>query len=266
MAIYSRDNPALFERALQSILNQVLPDTVDLRLYIGIDGPIGNNLQQVIDKNASRIYRIVQSKVNSGLAVTLNSLISVRQDEEFFFRMDADDVSLQNRFIRQIAYFDLHSQLDIIGTDIIEVDDVLHTKRIVSFCRGPNHARELIAKRVPVAHPTVCFRSRVFDKIAGYPERRGNEDIAMWFECMRCGFLFDNVPEPLLLFTVSPDFWARRGYDKSISEFFCYIRGIWMLYGITWYYIYPIVRLALRLSPAFISKWLYRTSVRNRLR
>jgi len=263
MAIYANDDATLLERALESVLTQSLPEDVEIRLYMGIDGPIDSELENVVQRFASRIFKISRSDINIGLAATLNRLISMRSDEAFFFRMDADDVSLPGRFSTQLEYFDSNPLIDILGTDIIEVQTETGTRRIVKFCQSPEDARRMIAKRVPVAHPSVCIRARVFDKLGGYPTRRGNEDIAMWFECMKSGFVFDNVPSPLLLFTVGPTFWMRRGYAKAFSEFACYLRGIRDLDGVTWRYVFPIARLALRLSPPALSKWMYGTGLRQ---
>jgi hypothetical protein len=263
MAIYAHDDATLFARALDSVLTQSHPDNVTMHVYLGVDGPIGPELEKVLHLNEGRIFKTSRSSSNIGLAATLNRLISMRSNEAFFFRMDADDISLPGRFMAQLEYFKSKPQTDILGTDIIELQTETGTQRLVKFCQSSEDARRMIAKRVPVAHPSVCIRARVFDKLGGYPARRGNEDIAMWFECMKNGFVFDNVPLPLLLFTVGPNFWKRRSYAKAFSEFRCYVRGIWDLDGITWRFAYPVARLALRLSPTALSKWIYGTGLRH---
>lgn len=265
MSVYVRDDPQLLKRALNSIFSQELPQGYALRLFLGVDGPIGPGLTEIIEKHRSQIFLLYTSPVNVGLAAVLNQLVSRRSDEEFYFRMDADDVSLPGRFMAQILHMEKHKDIDILGTDIVEVDVAAGTERVVSFCRGPENARRFIAKRVPVAHPTVCFRAHVFNKVPGYPTVHANEDIAMWFACMRAGFKFDNVPEVFLAFTISPNFWKRRSYEKAFYEFLCYMTGIRTLYGITWRYVYPLARLGVRLSPTFISKWMYGNGMRRLL-
>ena len=263
MSIYANEDATSFGKALDSVLTQSLPDKVSMRLYLGVDGPIGPELEKVIRLREGLIFKTSRSSYNIGLAATLNRLISTRSDEALFFRMDADDISLPGRFMAQLNYFESMPQTDILGTDIIELQTETGIRQLVKFCQGPEDARRMMAKRVPVAHPSVCIRARVFDKLGGYPNTRGNEDVAMWFECMKNGFIFDNVPSPLLLFTVGPNFWKRRSHAKALSEFLCYVRGIWALDGMTWRFVYPVARLALRLSPAALSKWMYRTRLRQ---
>lgn len=263
MAIYGRDDPKLFERAVMSVLDQATPPDVEVRVYLGVDGLLPDALETLVHQFERRLFIVSRSLVNMGLAFTLNRLISLRSDEAFFFRMDADDVSLPGRFLAQLTYLIARPEIDILGTAIVEEQAESGEHRVVTFARDPADARKSIAKRVPVAHPTVCLRAIVLDTVGGYPTRRGNEDVAMWFKCMKAGFTFDNLPTPFLLFTVGRDFWNRRGVDKALSEFACYVRGIHSLEGCTWHYVYPVARLALRLSPTAIRKWFYGSRLRR---
>lgn len=259
MGLYGRDNPEHFERALQSVLNQKLPSGHVIHLYLGIDGPLSESLEAVLGRYAPRIHRISRSETNIGLAQTLNRLIRERSDEAFFFRMDSDDESLQGRFASQLAYMESHPEIDILGTAIWECCTG-QAPRLVKFAHGPDDARQRIDRRVPVAHPTVCMRKTVLDRLGAYPDRRGNEDISMWFKCLQAGFQFDNLPDAWLNFTVTEAFWKRRSAKKAFSEFLAYGEGIWQLHGVTWRYIFPLARLLLRLSPEWISRRLYASS------
>lgn len=261
MGLYGRDDPQQFERALLSVLTQPLPDHHALHLYLGVDGPIPATLEAVIERHRSRIHHLSRSETNIGLARTLNRLIQERSDEDFFFRMDADDVSLPGRFSAQLAELYLRPDIDILGTAIRECHPD-GSSRVVRFANSPEDARRRIDRRVPVAHPTVCIRRGVFDRVGSYPERRGNEDISMWFKCMEAGLRFDNLPDVWLDFTVNETFWKRRGVSKAFIEFQSYVEGIWRLYGVTWRYAFPVARLLLRLSPQWVSRRMYASRLR----
>jgi glycosyltransferase involved in cell wall biosynthesis len=262
MGLYGRDNPELFERALTSVLEQALPADHTLRVYLGVDGPLPAALEAAVARHRDRLHLVSRSSTNVGLARTLNRLIGERQDEAFFFRMDADDVSLPGRFAAQLAYLDAHPDVDVLGTAIWECTED-GRRQLVHFARNPVDARRSISRRVPVAHPTVCLRRVVLDRLGAYPERRGNEDISMWFKCMEAGFRFDNLPEAYLDFTMTEDFWKRRSSEKAFSEFRCYLEGIWRLDGLTWRYAFPAARLAVRLSPEWLSRRLYASRLRG---
>lgn len=263
IATYKGDSPELLSAALNSVLNQKLSTGKTVRVYLGIDGPIGLDLEAVINGFAGRIYRIVRSGTNDGLAPTLNKLIKSLSDEAFVFRMDADDLSLPRRFQRQLDFFCDNPDVDIVGTDITEWDSETDHRRHVVYALDHDDAVRKMSRRVPVAHPTVCFRRRVFDVQPQYPIVSGNEDIAMWFECLHKGLRFGNVHEPLLQFTINSGFWSRRSFLKAFSEFKCYVKGIWRLHGYTWQYVYPMARLLVRISPPAVSKLLYDSFVRG---
>lgn len=264
MAVYSGDSPMALSKSIDSILNQEFNEEIVSRIYLAIDGPVSDEILQVIEERKKKLYVVHKLERNGGLAVALNALIEILGSEAFVFRMDADDFSDVRRFQTQLEYFQKKPSVDILGTDIIESDEFNSTRRIVSFCRGNSEAVKNLCWRVPVAHPTVCFRRHVLTRIGGYPIKHGNEDIALWFKCAQEGFEFDNVRIPLLTFRISQDFWHRRSFNKSISEWKCYNAGIWEMHGITWKYVYPMLRLALRISPSWLSHLAYNSSFRRK--
>lgn len=262
IAVYGRDDPSLFDRALRSCLDQALPEGYELRIYLGIDGPLPDALESVVAEYAERLFYVCRAQENNGLARTLNRLISKRRDEILFFRMDADDFSMPGRFMAQIEYLQANPEIDIVGTAIWECT-AAGDRRLIRFAKDSEDARQRIDRRVPVAHPTVCIRRRVFEKVPQYPITRGNEDIAMWFRCVQNGFQFSNLPDPYLEFTISESFWKRRSVDKALTEFTCYVQGIWSLYGPSWRLIFPMARLVLRLGPQWLSRRVYASRLRH---
>lgn len=263
ICVYGGDAPEYFRAALQSTLDQSLRPGIESRIFLGVDGPIPDALEQVIQDYSDQLFVVERSNTNRGLANSLNALISRLTDEEFVFRMDADDLSLPDRYQAQLDYLTTHPEIDILGTAITEVDCVTGEERNVAFCRSPQDAIETIHRRVPVAHPTVCFRRRVLNTVGGYPPAGTNEDVALWFECLRVGFKFDNLKQAYLRFRISETFWRRRSFRKARSEFMCYLRGIYALDGLfTTKFAYPMLRLMVRLAPVSVSRWIYRSTLR----
>jgi glycosyltransferase involved in cell wall biosynthesis len=263
MSVYGRDAPGPLERALKSVAQQRFTDPVESRIYLAIDGPIPAFLEHVISQRRAEIFHLHRSPTNAGLAAALNALIDKLQDEELVFRMDADDISRPNRYQAQIDHLKTNPSIDILGTDICEIDTTTGHRRHVSFHVKSRDVRSEICRRVPVAHPTVCFRRHVLQRLQRYPVNRGNEDIAMWFRCAREGFQFGNVQQALLDFTIGPSFWQRRSVTKALTELRCYVLGIWSLHGVTWRYIFPLLRFLLRLAPRTVLRLAYSSSARR---
>ncbi len=265
ISIYANDYPNLFESALVSIINQNLPKGFISKIYLGVDGPITVELEDILNRYSKNVHCISRSAKNIGLASTLNRLLSLRENEEYLFRMDADDFSYPNRFAAQINKLESCPDIDILGTSIRECYPN-GKRKVVKFANGHEDARSKIYIRVPVAHPTVCFRKRVFDVVGNYPIRPGNEDIALWFKCIKLGFRFDNLEETYLDFNISSNFWSRRSFRKAIVELYAYTEGIFNLDGITWKLILPFARFIFRFFPDFVIRFFYTSRFRNLMR
>lgn len=263
ISVYRAERPELFRRAILSVLEQRLNTNAEVRVYLGVDGPIPEELDRAIRDLEPELYKVMRFPQNRGLAHVLNDLIAAREDEDFFFRMDTDDASAADRFDKQLQYMLSRPSIDVLGTDILEVEEHTQDARVVHFADDPVAARRNIAMRVPVAHPTVCFRASVFDRVTGYPLTRLNEDVAMWFVCLQAGLAFDNVAEPLYEFRITDQFWSRRGLGKAWLEFKTYCSGLWALEGATWRYVFPVMRLGVRVIPASLQRIFYQSPWRT---
>lgn len=261
MSVYKNDSPCLLKRALDSIAGQTYPSE-KIRVYLGVDGEIPQESEDVI-ADCGIIRKILRNEKNIGLGPTLNKLTNTLEDETFVFRMDADDVSLPNRFEAQVDYMFEHPEADILGTAIIEVNERGEELGTRTYPR--ENIKKYIAKGAPAAHPTVCFRRRIFEKINYSSTIRLNEDICLWFDALKNGFRMDNLPDALYKFSVDGAFFKRRNYKKSFGEFGIYMKGIWALHKVTWRYVFPIARLFSRLLPERMIRAAYRSKFRERL-
>jgi len=94
ITVYAKDDPSYFKTALHSIWdNQSLrPD----QLVIVKDGPLPDNLNRLV-RAWKKEATILNLSVNQGLAKALNFGLSLCR-HELVARMDADDVSMPERF------------------------------------------------------------------------------------------------------------------------------------------------------------------------
>lgn len=218
MCIYNGDVSEIVKLAIDSIINQ----STAAHLYIYIDGPVNSDLECLIesisDNSNMLIYR---SKYNRGLAFGLNYLIEkvLCYEYEFVSRMDSDDISSYNRLERQEQYFLDHPEVDVIGSYCSEFgsDYSLEVKKV------PLNHSELIrysVLRCPFIHPTVMFRTKVFENGNRYPTNTFfSEDLALWFRLIESGVIFANVPEVLLNYRLTENTLLRRkGIKKAASE------------------------------------------------
>jgi hypothetical protein len=255
LPVYGGDNAVFFRRAVESLLSQTV-SSASIRIYLGIDGPIDEKLESIIDEFNTKIYRTVRSQDCQGLARNLNGLISILEDEEFVFRMDADDVCLPNRVYMQLDYLKKYPNIGILGGAIQEIDSEGNKLGVRTYPKR-RKVKSYIRYACPIAHPTVAFRRSALNILGGYPLSGLNEDIQMWFLALQKGIEIDNLDEPVLLYQVNQGFYSRRSHTKAFDEAKTYIIGNYHLHGITLALLYPIFRLLFRLMPSPIIRFVY---------
>lgn len=258
MSIYRNDRPDCVRNALDSVFAQDPGVGAEVRLYLGIDGEIPDELEGVLSQYADRLYRISRSTINHGLGVTLNRLLDLLEDESYVFRMDADDICLPDRFRKQLTYMRSNPECGVLGGAIIEFDESgQFPDRSVRYPESFPEPIKWFSKRSPVAHPTVCIRREVFNIVGGYPPLKFNEDIALWFRCINHGIRFNNLVDPVLRYRVDSGFFSRRSVPKAFEEFKVYTLGIYRSVGLSPYLVFPWLRLIFRLLPRFLARYAY---------
>ncbi len=264
MSVYKNDSKTDFKAALDSIRQQS-HGFESIRIYLGIDGTLNNDLKQYIDSNKDLFYKIISNDTNIGLARTLNVLIDELEGEEYIFRMDSDDLCLKTRVSVQLALMDKNKDLEIVGGGIQEIDinGNLEMKRF--FPKSSKEARQYIHKASPFAHPTVCFRRSFFAKGYRYPVADFPEDIALWFRALSDNIQVSNVSDVVLLYRKTPAFYNRRGRAWAWREFKTFTKGIIRLHGFSYKLIFPVFRIVSRIIPSRLIKKMYASYIRSLL-
>jgi hypothetical protein len=263
ITVYKNDKLEFFKEAIESIVNQDYGFN-NINIYLGIDGELPDNTQNYINENRNLFYEIIQNEKNSGLAFTLNRLINILEDEEYIFRMDADDICKFDRVSKQIAFMEANQNVSIVGGAIEEFSGDGIVNMIRTYPKNMDEAKKFIPKASIFAHPTVCFRKSFFDNGYRYSqEYRYSQDLALWYEVLANDIEVSNIDDVILSFRTSNEFYKRRGYKKAFGEFGIYWNGIKKLYGYNWRVIYPIARLVTRLMPPFIVKIIYNKRFRK---
>ena len=221
LPVYKNDRENFMHMSVDSILEQTYTNFI---LYIGVDGPVLDGVREYLMKlDQMRNVDVVWFGVNRGLACVLNDLIALAKKDgcEYFARMDADDISLNDRFERQTNFLDNNPGVDVVGGAIEEInsDGELRGKH-VQYPLVNGDCRKFFRYRDPLAHPAVMFRSSYFEKVVkGYrPEYRKNQDTMLWFDGYMNGCVFANLPDTVLHFRVNEDFYNRRNGWKRASQ------------------------------------------------
>lgn len=219
ISVYRNDKPAFVARALDSVttLQHKQPDEV----VLVVDGPVPEQLSDLIKgykRNNPELFNVIWLPENKGLGNALRVGVEAAKNE-IIARMDSDDVSLPDRFEKQIAYMEQHPECDLVGGQITEFID--SESNIVGKREVPCSNEEIFSwlkGRCPFNHMSVTMlRSRVI-AVGNYIDWHFNEDYYLWIRMALAGCKFANLPDTLVNVRVGKEMYKRRGgwkYFKS---------------------------------------------------
>ncbi|WP_114639654.1 glycosyltransferase [Polynucleobacter necessarius] len=196
MALYGKDNPALFKRAIQSVFeNTLLPN----QCIVVLDGPLPTMLEELV-KNIKASYpaiELVRLPKNIGLANALNiGLQAVRFP--WVVRADSDDVNLNERFEVLATALQEHPELKLLGSAILEVDEDGKPLTIREVPASEEEIRIFAKTRNPFNHMAVAYRLDAVLECGGYPNIFLKEDYGLWCRFLAMGMPVANIKKVLV--------------------------------------------------------------------
>lgn len=259
MSVYKNDKLSFVKLAVESILEQSLSD---FNFYIQADGKLSEELYHYFESIEDQRLIFRRREENKGLANSLNELLSVvlKKQYNFIARMDADDISLNNRLEKQINFLKTHPEVDVVGTWAIEINEQGDEFFRKTMPISHQECRNFFLKRDCLIHPTVLFRKSYFEKAGLYPtDTFFAEDTKMWQNGFINGCIFSNLPEFLFKFRLDSNFFnRRRGWDyaKNIYTLRAEITKN-MNYGIKGY-IYAVLYAGAKMMPTKLLSLIYK--------
>jgi glycosyltransferase involved in cell wall biosynthesis len=221
MSIYINEKSIYLNRAMQSIWDEqiVKPDEIVLVQ----DGPLTDELYLTINKwkeKLGSLFILVILKKNVGLGDALNEGMKYCS-YELISRMDTDDISLPERFKKQLEIFE-EKDIDICSAFISEFQD--DEREIISYRKIPEKHNDIVKyskKRSPINHIPVMFKKSVVIKAGGYMKMMWFEDYYLWVRLIINNAKFYNIQEPLAnIRSGYNQLERRRGLKYALSEFY----------------------------------------------
>lgn len=215
MCTYHGDDPAWFRQAVESILNQTVPPD---EVVLVVDGPVSSKLEEEILKfEGLDSFCVLRLQENQGLGNARRAGLA-HCSHDLVAMMDSDDISVSDRFERQLSVFLEDPQVSIVGGQIAEfVSDPDRVIGIREVCCSDAAIRKDLKVRCPFNHVTVMLKRSDVEKVGGYLDWFYNEDYYLWVRMCLAGFRFVNVPQVLVNVRVGEEMYQRRGGWK----YFC---------------------------------------------
>jgi len=199
-------------QAIESVLSQTFCEFE----FIIVDDCSADASIEIIRSYGDPRIKLVCNETNRGVAQSCNIGIS-RSQGVYIARMDADDISLPERFTRQVAFLDTHAQHGVVGTWAEIWTEDIKTARV------HRHPTESIVLKYELlfdnyfVHSSVMVRADVFKIIGPYPigpQRPFPEDYALWSRVAR-HFDMANLAEYLHIYREVP---ASQSRQQSLAN------------------------------------------------
>lgn len=265
MSVYKNDKPADFLVAVRSIYNQTaLPNDI----VLVVDGPVDEELKEAIMilQGEIGILNVIWLPTNQGHATARQTGLLAAKNE-LVAVMDADDISVPNRFEKQLKAFKEHSDVTVVGGLIHEfIDD---TKNVVGKRIVPEYdmeIKEYMKSRCPMNLVTVMMRKSHLVAVGGYIDWYCEEDYYLWIRLAMAGYKFYNIQENLVDVRVGEGMYQRRGgwrYFKSEASLQHYMwkQGV---IGLGRYLYNVAIRFAVQVAmPNSVRGWVFKTLARS---
>jgi len=217
MACYERDTlPALID-AVESVQSQTAQF---YEFIIVVDGPIDELIDNYLNELAykdSRI-RIIRYKENKGAAFARNLGMS-ESNGDYIAIMDADDISMPDRFEQQLAVLRTR-EIDAVWGWQEEFYD--GTNEFAGIKKCSEHHEQILSDlrfRCLLSDPTTFIRRACFEKTGGYGMFNDvNIDHQFFVKMAMSGFRFYCIPKILIKVRVSREQRRRRGGVRCFIE------------------------------------------------
>lgn len=265
MCVYGKDNPDWFDRALDSVLNQTVKPT---ELVLVVDGPISNELEDVIEKYRPTIdFKVIRFSENQGHGNARRAGFEACSCD-LIALMDADDVNVPDRFEQQLKIFS-EQDVDIVGGDISEF--IGEEENVVAYRKVPTadaEIKEYMKKRCPLNQITVMFKKQSVKDVGGYIDWYCAEDYYLWIRLALKGYKMTNTGTILANVRVGKEMYSRRGgwkYFKSERKLQKYMRKNKII-GFGTYFINVAKRFVVQvLMPNRLRGWVFKKFARKKV-
>ncbi|WP_294373418.1 glycosyltransferase [uncultured Clostridium sp.] len=202
MAVYNGEK--FLKEAMESILNQTYKD---FEFLIINDGSTDKSVEIIESFNDPRI-RLVHNEKNLKLIASLNKGISLARGK-YIARMDCDDISMPERFEKEVEFLENHSDYGMVGTCYNIIDAQGKVQRNVSYPSNPDLIKLFLSLTCPLVHGSVMIRAELLKKnLYGSNDFSAVEDYELWTRIAEKSKIY-NIPEHLFRYRI---------YGESFSD------------------------------------------------
>lgn len=210
-----KEEEIFLRQAIESILNQTYKDFEYIIILDNPDNDLHKRIIQEYTNDDKRIKFYVNEK-NMGLTASLNKGLGLAKGK-YICRMDADDISINNRIEIQKKYIE-ENDYDLIGGISQMIDE--NGKSIYSIKKVPTNMdkiKKALRYNQIISHPTWFGKKEVFDKLNGYRNMPLCEDYDFTLRAVLNGYKISNIDETVLKYRMTSSSISRSNlYEQYL--------------------------------------------------
>lgn len=244
------------DEAIHSILNQ----TYDNWEFIICDDGSSDDSLQVAKGYAEKYngkFLILSNDHNMGLNYTLNHCLQ-HVSGDYIARMDGDDISVPERFEKQVEFLNAYPEYAIVSTPMILFDESGEWGQ-TSVIEKPE-VKDFVYHTPFFCHAACMVRREAYEEVQGYtvdPRLLRFEDCNLWFKMYGKGFRGYNLGEPLYKMRDDRMAVARRKFSVRMRGVYVKYTGFRIVHMSYRYYFTLGIEFLKCLAIGICPTWLY---------
>jgi glycosyltransferase involved in cell wall biosynthesis len=208
MPVYNCE--AYIRESLESILNQTI---ADFEFLIIDDASKDKTADLIKCYNDPRIH-LIEKPVNTGYSNSLNLGIKLAKGK-YIARMDGDDISLPERFAKQVAFLERNPEVVACGSFCYRMGE----NKIVFVPEKHESIKLTLLKENAIVHPSVMMRKDALDELSMVYDvgKEPAEDYHLWVRLLLIGKLH-NLQEVLLNYRVHNTQVTKKRNEQQLNS------------------------------------------------
>lgn len=207
---------------------------------------------------------LLKNERNMGLNYTLNYCLEHAQGR-YIARMDGDDVSLPERFAREVAALEAEPELAVVSCPMIYFDET------GDYGAGSEGSEYPVASQLvhgPVhCHAPCMMRAEVMRSVGGYTVDKRLlrvEDWHLWLKIYAGGGRGKNLPEHLYKMRDDRNAASRRKFKYRLNEAHMAALAVKTLGLPKWKYVFVLRPILVGLLPGPVYRYLHKKKMQAR--
>jgi len=208
------------EKYLREAVESILAQTFRNFELIAVDDGSTDDSASILasyHQQDERIVILTHSK-NQGIVSALNRGLKIARGK-YIARMDADDVSLPERFERQIEFLEAHPKVGILGSEALFIDS-----QGQEIARMVHERNDLTIRWTSLLanvffHPTVMIRRAVLteNNLCYQSGIKSGQDYDLWLHLLE-HTQGANLDRPLVRYRVYPESISSRNKQEQMAR------------------------------------------------